>query len=189
MQLQLTFNGEVIANEYKEQISVAANVGTYVMTLTVTDADGVSASASRTVVCSSYSRDAESIEQINETVKGVKLTGDYAADLIAIAESQLGYSASTVNFIIDTEGKQHGYTRYGAWYDWKHNGDRNAEYLLYGEWCASFVSFCGTQAGIPTSVLPHDTGAAQLARKLGSSLREGRRSHAQARRARLLRRG
>lgn len=167
-QLTLSQDGTLLSSEYKETTTVTATVGTYVMTLTVTDADGVSVTASRTVTVSSYTRDAESIEQINSTVKQVKLTGDYAADIIAIAESQLGYEASRANFIIDLDGKQRGYTRYGAWYDWKHNGDKNAEYLLYGDWCASFISFCGTQAGIPTSVLPHDTGAQQLLKKLGS---------------------
>lgn len=167
-QLTLSQDGTLLSSEYKETTTVTATVGTYVMTLTVTDADGVSVTASRTVTVSSYTRDAESIEQINSTVKQVKLTGDYAADIVAIAESQLGYEASRANFIIGLDGKQHGYTRYGAWYDWKHNGDNNAEYLLYGDWCASFISFCGTQAGIPTSVLPHDTGAQQLLKKLGS---------------------
>ena len=167
-QLTLSQDGNIILSDYKETTTVTATVGTYVMTLTVTDADGVSVTASRTVVVSSYTRDAESIEQIDATVKQVKLTGDYAADIVAIAESQLGYQASSANFIIGLDGKQHGYSRYGAWYDWKHNGDNNAEYLLYGEWCASFVSFCGTQAGIPTNVLPHDTGAQQLLKKLGS---------------------
>ena len=33
-----------------------------------------------------------------------------------MAESQLGYAASTRNYIVDEAGGMHGYTRYGAWY-------------------------------------------------------------------------
>lgn len=48
-----------------------------------------------------------------------------------MAESQLGYAASTRNYIVDEAGGMHGYTRYGAWYG-----------SPYGEWCAMFASFC-----------------------------------------------
>ena len=59
------------------------------------------------------------------------LTGIYAEDLLAVAESQLGYTESTRNYIVDDSGEIKGYTRYGAWYGFPH-----------GDWCAMFVSFC-----------------------------------------------
>ena len=59
------------------------------------------------------------------------LSGQWRADVVAVAESQLGYAASTRNYIVDEAGGMHGYTRYGAWYG-----------SPYGEWCAMFASFC-----------------------------------------------
>lgn len=62
----------------------------------------------------------------------VPLSGVPAEDVVAIAQSQLGYSESQKNYIVSegtTETK--GYTRYGEWY-----GDP------YGDWCAMFASFC-----------------------------------------------
>ena len=43
-------------------------------------------------------------------------TGDLPSDLIRVAKSQIGYTESERNFIIDRYGDRHGYTRYGAWY-------------------------------------------------------------------------
>ena len=65
------------------------------------------------------------------------LQGNMAADLIAVAESQLGYEQSEINYIIENE-EQLFYSRYGAWWD---------EEDPYGEWNAKFVSFCLHYAG------------------------------------------
>ena len=69
-------------------------------------------------------------------------TGNRKEDLIAIAETQLGYTYN--------DG-----TKYGAWY--------GSSYTK-SPWCAMFVSWCANQAGIPTSVIPRhadcDTGMA-----------------------------
>ena len=87
------------------------------------------------------------------------LSGNWADDLIAVAESQLGYHESTNNYILDEGGYIHGYTRYGAWYG-----------SPYGDWCAMFASFCGGvigalvmtfclhYAGIPESAFPYEAG-------------------------------
>ena len=75
------------------------------------------------------------------------LSGNWADDLIAVAESQLGYHESTNNYILDEGGYIHGYTRYGAWYG-----------SPYGDWCAMFASFCLHYAGIPESSLPYEAG-------------------------------
>ncbi len=65
------------------------------------------------------------------------LQGNMAADLIAVAESQLGYEQSEINYIIENE-EQLFYSRYGAWWD---------EEDPYGDWNAKFVSFCLEYAG------------------------------------------
>lgn len=76
--------------------------------------------------------DVESPEDWSASVDGVKLTGSWRIDLLAVAESQLGYKESTRNYTVDGDGQTtKGYTRYGAWY-----GDS------YGNWDAMFVSFC-----------------------------------------------
>ena len=60
------------------------------------------------------------------------LGDDWAENVVAVAESQLGYRESTANYIVLDDGEtRKGYTRYGAWY-----GDP------YGDWCAMFASFC-----------------------------------------------
>lgn len=64
------------------------------------------------------------------------LTGDYAQDVLAVAVSQLGYTESSSNYMVE-EGITKGYTRYGAWYG-----------IPYGDWCAMFVSFCLDYAGV-----------------------------------------
>lgn len=76
------------------------------------------------------------------------LTGNWAEDVVAIAESQLGYTESTANYTLADDGETHkGYTRYGAWYGNK-----------YGDWCAMFASFCLHYAGVPESEFPEAAG-------------------------------
>ena len=66
-----------------------------------------------------------------------ELTGVYAQDVLAIAESQLGYTESIRNYIVSENGEMQGYTRYGEWYG-----------NPYGDWCAMFASFCLHYAGV-----------------------------------------
>lgn len=81
-----------------------------------------------------------------QSMAGVKLTGNWADDLIAIAESQLGYSASSRNYKVMPDGETiKGVTRYGRWY-----GD------AYGDWCAMFVSFCLHYSDIPETAVPYE---------------------------------
>lgn len=84
-----------------------------------------------------------------KTVRDVELTGNWAQDLIAVAASQLGYMESERNFIVDKNGVQHGFTRYGAWYG-----------AAYSNWCAMFLSFCLYYAGVPSEYVPYDAGCA-----------------------------
>lgn len=72
-----------------------------------------------------------------ETTLPNELMGIWREDLLTVARSQLGYTESTKNYMIDEDGNKKGYTRYGDWYG-------NA----YGDWCAMFVSFCLHYAGV-----------------------------------------
>ena len=81
------------------------------------------------------------------TFAGVHLTGARDADLLAIAQSQLGYQESTRNYEVMEDGETiKGYTRYGDWYG-----------MPYGDWDAMFVSFCLNYAGI--SGFPQDSSS------------------------------
>ena len=118
----------------------APEMGTQSLTAAVTDALGQTAMAKVELPV------AEKIsEDVAATVRSIELTGDWAQDLIAIAESQIGYQESETSFRIDADGRQHGYTRYGLWYG-------NA----YGEWCGMFVSFCLNYAKIPEADFPRE---------------------------------
>ncbi len=118
----------------------APEMGTQSLTAAVTDALGQTATAKVELPV------AEKIsEDVAATVRSIELTGDWAQDLIAIAESQIGYQESETSFRIDADGRQHGYTRYGLWYG-------NA----YGEWCGMFVSFCLNYAKIPEADFPRE---------------------------------
>lgn len=79
-----------------------------------------------------------------------QLTGVWADDLLAVAETQLGYQESTRNYHVDEEGNKLGYTRYGDWYG-----------SPYGHWCAMFVSFCLNYADIPTQAFPREASCQQ----------------------------
>ncbi|MCD8052091.1 MAG: leucine-rich repeat protein [Clostridiales bacterium] len=77
------------------------------------------------------------------------LTGDWATDVAAIAESQVGYTESTENYTLDEDGTtRKGYTRYGEWY-----GNE------YGDWDAMFASFCLYYAGVDEDEFPQASGA------------------------------
>ena len=55
---------------------------------------------------------------------------------VLVAQSQIGYTESTLNFQVDANGVRRGITRYGQWYG-----------NPYGDWSAMFVSFCLNYAG------------------------------------------
>ena len=66
--------------------------------------------------------------------------------VLYVAETQLGYQESELNFVVDENGERHGYTRYGEWYG-----------NPYGDWSAMFASFCLRYAGIEH--VPINSGA------------------------------
>ncbi len=84
-----------------------------------------------------------------EATLPAELTGNYAENVLAVAESQVGYAESEKNFRIADDGEtKMGYNRYGAWYG-----------NPYGEWNAMFVSFCLHYAGVPENEIPQGAGA------------------------------
>lgn len=74
---------------------------------------------------------------LKKEVQALALGDNWAENVITIARSQLGYTESSRNFILDENGNLKGYSRYGAWYG-----------LPYGDWCAMFASFCIENAGV-----------------------------------------
>ncbi len=66
--------------------------------------------------------------------------------IVAVAQSQIGYTESSLNFTVDIDGIRHGYTRYGEWYG-----------NPYGDWANMFTAFCLRYGGL-TSV-PINSGA------------------------------
>lgn len=77
-----------------------------------------------------------------------ELQGNIAADLIAVAESQLGYTENEANYIIKND-EQLFYSRYADW--WSCGEDP------YGDWNAKFVAFCLEYAGVTDVPLEPDT--------------------------------
>ncbi len=121
--------------------------------------------------------DRETPEQWEQVFDSLQLTGDWAADLAAVANTQLGYRESKLNYQTDHEGVQRGYTRYGQWYgmfDADLYADRPEEAhfnldpdaCIYMDWDALFVSFCLNYAGISHEAMPYATDAAQWAELL-----------------------
>ncbi|MCD8085075.1 MAG: LPXTG cell wall anchor domain-containing protein, partial [Clostridiales bacterium] len=108
-----------------------------------------------TVACmSDETADVETADDWEATLP--ELTGVWAEDVAAVAESQLGYTESTANFTLDEDGEtRRGYTRYGAW-----AGNE------YGGWDAMFASFCLYYGGVSTEDFPESTGAYAWAVKL-----------------------
>ena len=82
----------------------------------------------------------------------VELTGNQVTDLIAVAASQLGYREGTnKNDLSGNGGGTGDCTEYG------NNLGKNGL-----PWCASFVSWCFQEAGIPTSIMPRSAGCGVL---------------------------
>ena len=92
---------------------------------------------------------------------GTTLSGNWADDLLAVAESQLGYEQSERNFQLDDADSvtvRH-YTRYGNDY----GND-------YGPWDVMFLSYCLKYADIPQSAIPQVSSVLSLHSQLRSAL-------------------
>lgn len=75
--------------------------------------------------------DTETPEDWEGSISSVLLTDNVPENILRIAETQLGYKESEVNYQFNSDGTKNGYTRYGEWYG-----------NPYGNWDAMFVSFC-----------------------------------------------
>lgn len=93
-------------------------------------------------------------------VLDVTLTGDQREDIINVALSQVGYveGSSSGDFGGAKDGSYVNYTEYNYWY---HNHVSSGMPVggSYAHWCATFVSWCAEQAGVPTSILKRSTAA------------------------------
>lgn len=105
--------------------------------------------------CSDPAADKETSADWESTLPAEK-TGMWAWDLVAVAQSQLGYAESEKNYQVQPDGVTTlGYTRYGDWYG-----------IPYGDWCAMFVSFCLNYAGIPREQMPIESSVPRWAQSL-----------------------
>lgn len=73
-------------------------------------------------------------------------------NVLLIAKSQLGYTESTKNYIVDSDGSIKGYTRYGDWYG-----------KPYDDWGGMFAAFCLRYAGVN---YPYDASCDKWVTKL-----------------------
>lgn len=75
-------------------------------------------------------------------------TGNMAADLVAVAATQVGYCEGS---LAGTVAGSNNLQKYGQWYD------NNVDYIgvTRAAWCAAFVSWCANQAGIPSSIITY----------------------------------
>lgn len=83
-----------------------------------------------------------------ERLTAVELTGDERRDIVNIALSQVGYHEgdSRDDFGGGNLFGKNEYTEYNYF-----NGDIGGDYSYY--WCASFVTYCARQAGIPEETI------------------------------------
>ncbi len=137
--LTASLAGTVVAFGEGELSFTAQAPGSYEIALLVTDASGATANAAWTIQCK--------LDLPEDLRPDFELTGDVASDMVAVAYSQIGYAAG--------EGGLEGYTRFGDWYDRTYNGSAGSEALLFGDWRASFISYCAAFAGVSDSILPH----------------------------------
>lgn len=94
-----------------------------------------------TLICYSDGKSDIETAEVWELTIPKDLTGVWVDDLILVAESQLGYSESTANYIVENDNVK-GYTRYGEWY-----GEP------YADWSTLYVSFCLYYAGIDEELI------------------------------------
>lgn len=106
-----------------------------------------------TVSCySDITADLETADVWEATFEDITLDEVSADNVVSIAVSQLGYSESERNFIVDEESNRHGYTRYGEWYG-----------NPYGDWATMFTSFCLRYSGFGENLTGSGADAMRLA--------------------------
>lgn len=102
---------------------------------------------------SDITADLENAVDWESTFADVEISEEISVEnLIEIAASQIGYTESERNFIVDTEGNRHGYTRYGEWYG-----------NPYGDWATMFTSFCLRYSGFDENLTSSGADTMRLA--------------------------
>lgn len=91
--------------------------------------------------------DLEKAQDWERAFANLNLTEFWPEDVLAIAQTQLGYEESQKNYEEDAGGSRRGYTRFGQWW-----GDP------YGEWNSMFAAFCLHYAGVEEYPLQNTTG-------------------------------
>ena len=88
-----------------------------------------------------------------KNLQSIELSGNGAADLLAVAMSQLGYHEgnSGSDFAGGNATGNKNFVEYNRLYGKLDNNEGNGYSYGYA-WCASFVNWCLRQAGIPESV-------------------------------------
>ena len=112
-----------------------------------------------TLIC--YSNPEADVESaaVWERTLPQNLGDNWAENVVAVANSQLGYAESTANYTVLDDGvTTKGYTRYGAWYG-----------MPYDDWCAMFASFCLHYAGVPQTSVPYASGCIYWVEQLQSA--------------------
>ena len=93
------------------------------------------------------SADLETKSQWEEMASELELTGSWPRDLLILAQSQLGYSESSLNVVLSGE-ELYGYSRYADWYG-----------TAYQDWNSLFIAFCLHYAGISEDDIPWHSNA------------------------------
>ena len=122
----------------------AGSVTELTATLTVTDALGNTDTSTCTILVA-LTTEGDASAWAQKAV--IRLSGVWPEDLLEVARTQIGYTESSVNFIVRDDGTTQGYTLYGDWYG-----------MPYEEWCAMFASFCLENAGVPEGEFPRSAG-------------------------------
>lgn len=84
-----------------------------------------------------------------QNLQNVSLTGDYRTDIIAVAESQIGYHEGSNEKQLDGSYSGNGdYSEYGRYLG-----------SMGTAWCSEFASWCARMAEVPASILANSRAA------------------------------
>ena len=89
-----------------------------------------------------------------QKLMNVNLTGDQITDLINVARSQVGYHSGGSK--TDLSGTSTSGKKYVEYFN------LISPSTMPADWCATFVTWCFREAGIPTSIMPNATGCGKI---------------------------
>ncbi|MBP8594710.1 MAG: CHAP domain-containing protein [Ruminococcus sp.] len=95
-----------------------------------------------------------------KNISAVQLTGDQRVDIVAVAQSQLGYhEGSNANDLSGNSTGSGNFAEYG----------KRAGNVSMG-WCAAFVSWCADQARVPSSIIKRQYTADNITKQSKTGL-------------------